>query len=324
MSRLFDNAVHSIRLGLEDYQAEDPARTLSAVRNFYAGLLLLAKEVLVRAVPEADEKIVLAANYKPRPDGFGGIEFVPQKKATIDLHNIGARFKDFGLHIDDKALDRLSQIRNDVEHRFPDETHDVTREVIAKAFPVAYQLFRQAGEEPHVVLEDAWTTMLDVRTIYKQELKECSMTFDNIDWYSDFMATVHRVCPECRSDLVAQTNSDNRDQQEIKAECRSCGARFTAERLIEKSVAVHFDNQAVPRRNKEIFLTYDPVQTCPECGLVTYVIGGGLEEEIGCVWCECKLGECIRCEAKLTPDDVGDRSDLCSYCDYQWSKLKSE
>ncbi len=54
MSGLFENAVLSIQLGVEDYQANDPKRALSAVRNFHAGILLLAKEVLVRAAPGAN------------------------------------------------------------------------------------------------------------------------------------------------------------------------------------------------------------------------------------------------------------------------------
>lgn len=37
MSELFENAVVSIQLGVEDYQSNDPRRAISAVRNFYAG-----------------------------------------------------------------------------------------------------------------------------------------------------------------------------------------------------------------------------------------------------------------------------------------------
>jgi hypothetical protein len=45
------DAIQSIQLWIEDYQHNDPKRALSAVRNFYAGTLLIAKEVLVRAAP---------------------------------------------------------------------------------------------------------------------------------------------------------------------------------------------------------------------------------------------------------------------------------
>lgn len=44
MSSLFANAVASIRMGVEDFQQQDHDRDISAVRNFYAGVLLLAKE----------------------------------------------------------------------------------------------------------------------------------------------------------------------------------------------------------------------------------------------------------------------------------------
>ena len=57
MSGLFDNAIQSIQLDVEDYEANDPVRAVSTVRNFYAGVLLLAKEVLVRQVPEGTVKL---------------------------------------------------------------------------------------------------------------------------------------------------------------------------------------------------------------------------------------------------------------------------
>lgn len=46
-SSLFENAVHSIQIGIADYRAIEPARALSAARNLHAGMLLLAKKALV-------------------------------------------------------------------------------------------------------------------------------------------------------------------------------------------------------------------------------------------------------------------------------------
>ena len=61
-----------------------------------------------------------------------------------------------------------------------------------------------------------------------------------------------------------------------------------------------------------------PLQDCPECSLLTYVVGS---EDDGCVWCECKLGDCVFCEEKLTPDDVDfDDYRMCSYCGYKFRK----
>ncbi len=303
MSKLFDNAVQSIKLGLEDYEANDPTRTLSAIRNFYAGLLLLSKEVLVRAVPGADEWDVIAANYKPKRNRAGVIKYVPRGKVSIDLNGIGERFNDFGLNIDKEALKKIGNIRNNVEHYFSTEKNDSMRLLIAAAFPVAYELFLQAGEEPHQVLGDAWETMLEERTIYDKEQNECSKTFYKIDWVSDILSTVHLVCPECQSDLVAQKDSGNTNKQEIDAECRSCEVTISAERLIQ-NMAIHLDSGD------------GTLRTCPECSLATYIMNDDGKDEIGCVWCECKLGNCKSCDSKLTPDYVGERNDLCFYCEY--------
>ena len=116
---LFDNAIKSVQLGVEDYQANDPKRALSAVRNFYAGTLLLAKAVQVNKVPKADPKDVLAARLKPVPEGSGGISFDADHK-TIDFSDIGQRFRDFGISIDQTALIDLNRIRNDIEHLYSD------------------------------------------------------------------------------------------------------------------------------------------------------------------------------------------------------------
>ena len=107
--------------GVEDYQANDPKRALSAVRNFYAGVLLLAKEVLVRAAPGANPEDVIGARYKPVPDGSSGVTFTPASHQTIDFTTIGQRFKDFGLPINQKALDDLNRVRNEVEHHYTPE-----------------------------------------------------------------------------------------------------------------------------------------------------------------------------------------------------------
>jgi hypothetical protein len=118
MHSLFDNAIQSIQLGVEDFGANDPKRTLSAVRNFYAGTLLLAKEVLVRAAPKASPDTILAARLKVVPDGKGDVLTKSVGHRTIDFVDIGERFKDFGLQIDHSALQDLNRIRAEVEHLY--------------------------------------------------------------------------------------------------------------------------------------------------------------------------------------------------------------
>lgn len=317
MSGLFRNAVDSIQLGVEDYQANDPKRAISSARNFHAGVLLLAKEVLVRQAPEADPKSVIGARYKPVPDENGSVSFTPTSIQTIDFSMIGERFKDFGLKINQSALKDLNQVRNNLEHYYSDKPHEAVREAIAKAFPVVADLFRLINVNPLEVLEDAWQVMLDVRQVYESELNACRQTFDKVEWLVNTLANVRFRCLdlECQSDLVAQADPENTNYQDIQCRCRQCGNSFTAEDAIEKALEEHFDEAnyySIKDGGDQL------VQTCPECSLETYLL---TEEERGCAWCSFTLDECARCSTGLTPENVSyDNHGLCSYCEHQMSK----
>lgn len=163
-------------MGVEDFRQQDPDRDISAVRNFYAGVLLLAKEALIRAAPNADPALVIGAKLKPIPDGAGGIAMEQVGHTTVDFQQIGDRAKDFGVNIDHKALKALNTIRNDMEHHYTDESATAIRAAISKGFPVAASLFRQMEEVPTELLGDAWTTMLETKELYDQELREARAT----------------------------------------------------------------------------------------------------------------------------------------------------
>ncbi len=89
--KLKENALTSIRLGIEDFQRSqlakdqggDPARALSAVRNLFAGILLLFKYKIAVSVDDPDDASVLIFNppeVLPQADGNGGIEWKPVGK----------------------------------------------------------------------------------------------------------------------------------------------------------------------------------------------------------------------------------------------------
>jgi len=314
MNSLFDNAIQSIQLGVEDYQANDPKRALSAVRNFYAGTLLLAKEVLVRAAPNADPKDVISARPRPVPDGSGGIRFEPGDK-TIDFSDIGKRFKDFGLRIDQNALADLSRIRTNIEHFYSNVPHATIREAMAKAFPVVVDLFRLAGEEPRAVLGDSWQVMLDVRAVYERELAECRRTFDGVVWKSTAMASAALSCLECNSHLVAQIDLTKSHHEYADAECRACGEKISAEKLMETALESYFEMESYVAAKDG---GEQPLYTCPECTVKAYIIW---DEENGCAWCGLELEKCLRCHCALTPDNVAaDTNKMCGYCDNLMSK----
>ena len=309
MSQIFDNAIHSIQLGVEDYKNKDPKRAMSAARNFYAGVLLLAKEVLVRQVSVTNSYEVLSVSYKPIPNGANGISYVSDSSRTIDFETISERFNDFGLEINNSVLRDLRKIRNDLEHFYSNEPHQVVRETIGRAFPVVTMLFRLIGEDPTSCLQDSWKVMLEVRDIYESELDSCRNSFEKIEWPSQILSKAIFSCPKCESSLVEQIDPTNKFHQKLICRCRKCGEEFLSKAVIEKTLELHF--------LKEIFLNkYDEkepsVQKCPECGSETYLL---TEEEVGCVLCEFVLGECVGCGDRLTPFDTSiENSRYCNFC----------
>lgn len=94
MASILKNAADSIELGIEDIRSRDPKRAISAIRNFYSGILLLGKECLLSRAPGADPKILLASRHRPVSDGIGGIRFEAKGNATIDVAELEERFKE--------------------------------------------------------------------------------------------------------------------------------------------------------------------------------------------------------------------------------------
>ena len=62
---LLVNARIAIQLGVEDYQALDARRALSAVRNIAAGVLLVFKEKLRAMSPDGTDEVLLKERVNP-------------------------------------------------------------------------------------------------------------------------------------------------------------------------------------------------------------------------------------------------------------------
>lgn len=321
MSKLFENAITSIQLGVEDYQENDPRRAISAVRNFYAGVLLLAKETLVRSVPDADLSDLIGAKYKPVPDGNGGVDFVQDGSSTIDFVTIGKRFKDFGLSIDQKALEELNRIRNDVEHLYTQKSGEAVREAIANGFPVVVQLFEHMNEAPGVHLGNSWPVMLEAKALYEKELKSCRDSLSRVDWISGTIAKDGLICPQCDSKLVRQFDPDNTHQANMELFCRACGQEPTIEGTIESSLTEALRGEAFIRMKDAG--EDGPQYHCNECDNDTYV-----DFEGACAVCghEYEEEDCYRCGASIPLHEIihSEHSGLCGYCSYQYDKVMSE
>ena len=319
MPSLFENAVSSIRMGVEDFRQQDVARDISAVRNFYAGVLLLAKEALVRAAPNADPQLVIGAKLKPVLDGNGGIEMQQIGHSTVDFQQIGERAKDFGIALDHKALKALNAIRNDMEHHFTSESATAIRAAISKGFPVAASLFRQLDEDPLDLLGELWTTMLETKELYDQELAEARATLAMVAWYSPSISNESFKCNDCQSELIGQVDTENKRQDLVELRCRTCGAAPDLSEAIEQILDEKYAIENYVRY-KDAFED-GPLFQCPACDMMTL-----LEGENACANCNEPLdyvSECIRCGTGIGIQDFLDGLDggLCSYCDHMHEKM---
>lgn len=313
MNSLFDNAVSSIKIGIEDFQRNDSHRNVSAIRNLYAGLLLLAKEVISRKVPKADLDSVISARYKPIPDGEGGVHYTPDGKNTVDFLSLSKRFKDFGITVNeasfDKSLKKLNLIRNDIEHLYTSESDSVVREAIAKAFPVAVELFRLANEDPVECLGDSWKIIIEENDLYQKEAERCCNTFLLVSWISPAISGTYFNCPKCYSELIEQINPKNVDQDLIQTRCLSCGYEGDCIEIIQFALQDIVGTDLL-RRDYET-----PIQPCPSCNND----GVFFADEGLCANCGAEDGEarCGICDDPLGTDwlEQGGGEGTCFSCE---------
>ncbi|PTW44575.1 hypothetical protein C8J25_1092 [Sphingomonas faeni] len=318
MPSLYDNAVASIRMGVEDYRQQDTQRDVSAVRNFYAGVLLLAKELLIRSAPKASPDLVIAAKIKLSLNASGDVIAVADGKNSIDYGAIHAPLKEFGLLIDRQALDGLQSIRNDLEHKASAHSPAVIRSAISSTFAVVTSLFRQLEEDPATALGEEWQVMLSEKTVYDGELKAARDTLSKVRWFSNSIEGSKFRCLECDSRLIAQMDADNDDQAAVAFKCRSCSAEPDGADLIEDAIEQMFGGDAYLRAKETG--EEGPIYQCPACERQTL-----LETDEACANCNEPIdyeSTCQLCGEHIPLSDYLDGIDggLCSYHSWQADK----
>ena len=96
---ILNNAVLSIKIGVEDYDSTQSGRVISSVRNIYAGILLLFKEKLRRLSPSNSNEVLIKRDVIPRLNN-GVLEFFGTGKKTVEAWQIENRFSNLGIRID--------------------------------------------------------------------------------------------------------------------------------------------------------------------------------------------------------------------------------
>ncbi len=313
MSPLLKNAIGSIEVGVEDYESKDPRRAASAVRNFYAGVLLLLKEKLRQESPSGSNDVLVhqRVEFRRSPNG---IIAVGAGKNTVDVGDIEARFRSLGLSLDTAPLQKLQDIRNHVEHRAPAHTTAQLQEAIAKTFVLVTRVLEDhLGLRPHEEIEaDVWQTMLSEAATFKEIEDRCLKSIESLtDVPGAAEGALDDVeCPNCTSGLMAASEGS---YWEVEFTCRACGT--TADLCV-----------VMPKALANVYVLVDPrgesepdIGTCPHCVNDAFHVG----EDICLVCGEGRAHErCDRCDAELSLDEQ--ESGLCGYCDHVYEKVMRE
>lgn len=313
---LLTNAIESIRVGVEDYQQGDHGRLLAAVRSIHAGILLLYKEALRRLSPGDSDEVLLKIKILPKQSAQGVIEFIGEGRKTVDAQQIRERFGALGIITDWSRFDRITTVRNEIEHYYTKTNKKALEGLISDAFVLARNFIStQLKEDPLKLLGDeTWQAMLEVSEVYEAERAECMRALEDFDWASSSLSrgVMRLTCPACSGDLIRPAGGESSYHYDMKLECRGCGEITNAEDFAPRAVKLALEH--------EMYLSHTdggdrPYTTCPECGADAYV----MEEECCALCGESAEHTCARCGSSIPAEELS-CSPYCGYCDYMMSK----
>ena len=319
---MMKNAVDSIWIGMEDFHDDDPRRAVSAIRNFYAGILLLFKCKLQELSPEGSEEVLLKKNILPVIDpATGETTWVGSGNNTVEVRDIRDRLKSLGVEgIEWNRLESLQKIRNNIEHYYSKDPVDRMKEAIASALHLIIQFCKpHLGKDPVQILgQECWDLLLGVASLYEAELKAAKENLESVAWpYTEVKDAIDYMrCPDCDSQLIKALDPTATGTA-IKFTCSSCGEKSPYETVI--IAALHGSMEGanyISAKDGGDSLTED----CPACGEGTFLIAQG---ECAVCFSALEYQSCKLCEAGLSVDEQHFEG-FCSYCNYKYEKMMAE
>lgn len=312
MDELLKNAIHSIEIGVEDSrEMDDPRRVASAIRNIYAGVLLLCKKVLWDASPRGTDGVLIYRDIKliPKDDT---ITATPRKihGSTVNRREIEERFKDLGLKINFSNLNDLARIRNNAEHLFMTDTTEMAKEALASAMPIIEELLTDhLNRDPSEEFEEGvWKEILENSKVLEQQKGRCNETFCNIDWPFEILSklVISVKCPKCESSLVEQGEPSNASFEMMTLHCTQCKNTIAKENVIEEAIRELYPQDIVLDSKSE---DSPSVVFCPWCNHRSWVV-----KEHGCVICQNTVAICSQCKKDADPVNYTFDTIVCREC----------
>lgn len=316
--KILNNAVEAIQIGLEDFTSKDPRRAHSALRNIFAGTLLLFKEKLKRLSPVGSDEVLIKQTIAPAFDENGQLCFQGKGNKTVDVQQIKDRFKEFDIKVNWRTFDEINKLRNNIEHYYTEESPALVSEVISKSFKIIRDFcINYLNEEPAELFgQDSWNIFLETDEIYESEKEESNLSLLEVDWkFPTLNQAISNVrCPFCQSDLIhAIKNKKYQPGAALTLLCKKCLNEFDIEDVIEECLNEEMAGDTIIAAMDG---GDDPYTDCPECGKSTYVF---IEES--CLHCGYQQ-EDVRCAVCHTPLNLEEAYEggLCSYHRYVMEK----
>ncbi|MEE8531270.1 MAG: hypothetical protein V3S34_03560 [Hyphomicrobium sp.] len=256
--------------------------------------------------------MLIKSNIVPTRERDGMVRLVGKGRKTVDRGQIRERFEGLGLSLDWKRLDRISEIRNEIEHYFTVKPEPLIREAVSDAFVLVHRLVADHLNEMPIALlgNDTWQVLLDTNEVFEEQRSTCIQSFEPVSFGSETLAqaTSGCICPSCGSSLIMQLHETNTDQNLIELLCSACGSVPDREDVFEAAIVseMEIDDYVSFKETGERALEH-----CPECDRESYVL-----VENQCALCGFSLDDmtCAVCGVQITVDDYknGD-GELCGY-----------
>jgi len=318
-STLISNGANSIRLGIEDYKQNDNSRLVSAVRNIYAGILLVLKEKLRRLSPVGSDEVLIKSKIIPVLDDSGEVFFVGKGVKTITLQEIEERFTCLGIVADFKSIKEIQVVRNNLEHyclqdKKGTDSHQLVRKVLAKCCRILdVFLNKELKVSPAELLGEVWSDLIQIQEVYDLERQQMVADFERISSESKSLLEAlleYAICPSCDSDLIKVIDDDFEGSDNVV--CVHCSDKFDLASMCCNALDLHLDNGYFVAKDGE-----EPnLEQCPQCFRETFVVA-----EDKCPLCGYtrEYHRCNICGTELSVEEQR-FGGLCSYHDYVMSK----
>jgi len=270
-SPLLNNAVSSIQVGTQDFEADSEERNLSAVRNIYAGMLLLFKEKLRQMSPADSNELFVKSKTGLKVVGDGNVVPIGKGEKTVNTFQILDHFKTLSISIDEDRFQHLCRLRNDIEHYYTEKPRAVIQNALNDAFLLIRDFISdQLNQEPVDLLgADCWKVLLLNSKVFETERIRCEEQWNKAKLPSEetLKVMINGACPACHSILTVPADLGCVDMNIFTVRCVSCGHEYRLKDHIDEDIEDFFEYAIMKAGAKGgVF----PLSLCKSCGNGTF------------------------------------------------------